>query len=111
MMCAKKANKAKTDADREGRKANQIKAGYDREEMLAKMKALQGKMDVAHEEMLAMLDIHHERMMACLGKTEATDLEANPEENESVTEHQKFLRNMPQWNLAERRISGIGSGI
>jgi hypothetical protein len=44
----------------------------------------------AHQEhLMAMLNAHHERMMACLGKTEATDLKANPEEMESESEHQE----------------------
>jgi hypothetical protein len=34
-------------------------------------------MRAGHKEMMAKLDTHHERMTACLGKTEATDLEAN----------------------------------
>jgi hypothetical protein len=36
-----------------------------------------------HEEMMAKLDVHHEKMMACLGKMEATDFEANTEEMQS----------------------------
>jgi hypothetical protein len=37
--------------------------------------------------MMTKLHAHHERMMACLGKTEAMDLEANPEEMQSEAEH------------------------
>jgi hypothetical protein len=49
--------------------------------MLAKMAAMNAKLDMRNAE----LDAHHERMMGCLGKTEATDLEANPElENSHV---------------------------
>jgi hypothetical protein len=39
--------------------------------------------------MMAMLDVHHKRMVASLGKKEAMDLKANPEENESVAECQE----------------------
>jgi hypothetical protein len=53
-------------------------------EMLARMEA---KLDASHKKMMAMLDAHHERTMASLGKTEATDFKAIPEEMESVTEH------------------------
>jgi hypothetical protein len=42
------------------------------------------------KQMMAMLDAHHERIMAPLGKTEATDFKANPEEMESVTEQQEI---------------------
>jgi hypothetical protein len=49
--------------------------------------------------LFSQMDAHEERMMVCLGKTEATDLYANPEENESVAE------------LQEVRISGIGTGM
>jgi hypothetical protein len=57
--------------------------------------------------MMDKLDAHHERMIACLGKTEATDLEVNPDEIQSEAEHQGSLKNMLQWKLAERRISCI----
>jgi hypothetical protein len=64
-----------------------------KEEMLAKMEANQGKL-------MAKLDAHHERMMtkidsqlavmeACLGKTEATDLQADPEEMEPEGVHEE----------------------
>jgi hypothetical protein len=51
--------------------------------------ANQEEMRASHKEMMAILDAHHERMMACLGKTEATDQKTNPEENESVAELQE----------------------
>jgi hypothetical protein len=35
------------------------------------------------------MDVHQERMMACLGKTEATDLETNSEEIETEAKHEK----------------------
>jgi hypothetical protein len=70
-----------------------------REEMKAGQQHLKEEMG-ASQEMLAKLDAHHERMMArmdsqlekmeaCLGKTEATDLKANPEEIESEVEHEE----------------------
>jgi hypothetical protein len=37
-----------------------------------------------------MLDGYHERIMTPLGKTEATDFKANPEEMKSVTEQQEI---------------------
>jgi hypothetical protein len=70
----------------------------------AKKDAEQAKTDATlkriKEEMPAKLDAHHESMMArmnsqlmkmkaCLGKTEAMDLEANPEETESEVEHEE----------------------
>jgi CII-binding regulator of phage lambda lysogenization HflD len=52
-------------------------------EMLERMEA---KLDASHEKMMATLDAHHERIMSPLGKTEAMDFKANPEEMESITE-------------------------
>jgi hypothetical protein len=42
-----------------------------------------------HEEMMAKLDAHHERLMACLGKTEAMDFEGNPKKIQPEVVHQK----------------------
>jgi hypothetical protein len=42
------------------------------------------------------MDSQLEKMEACIGKKEATDLEANPEEMESVAVHEKSLRRRPQ---------------
>jgi hypothetical protein len=39
--------------------------------------------------MMARMDSHLEKMEACLGKTEATDFEANPEEIESEAVHEE----------------------
>jgi hypothetical protein len=39
--------------------------------------------------MMANLDVHHEGMMSCLGTTEAMDLEANPEEMQSIVVHEE----------------------
>jgi hypothetical protein len=51
-----------------------------KEEMLAKL-------DAHHERMMARMDSQLEKMEACLEKTEAMDLEANPEERESEAVH------------------------
>jgi hypothetical protein len=64
----------------------------DREELTAtleaKLQANETKTDANLGEMMASLDAHYERMMSCLGKTEATDLEANAEEMQSVAVHE-----------------------
>jgi hypothetical protein len=44
-------------------------------------------------------------------KTEAMDLEANPEEIESELEHQKSLRKRLQWKLSEHRRTDMRTGI
>jgi hypothetical protein len=66
----------------------------------------QEKMDA----MLDKLDTHHERMMACLGKTEATDLEASPEEIEeqSIRRGQIIAAERPQ-KSKERTRGNCGS--
>jgi hypothetical protein len=64
-------------------------------EMLAEMKVIQERMMVKLDTRKAELDGHHERMMACLGKPEATELKAKPEENESAAEHQEVPKKMP----------------
>jgi hypothetical protein len=46
------------------------------------------KLDAHHKRMMTRMDSKLEKMEACLGKTEATDLEANPEEMESEAEHE-----------------------
>jgi hypothetical protein len=57
------------------------------QEMTARMEA---KLDTSYKKMMAMLDAHHERIMASLGRAEATDFKAIPEEMESVMEHQEI---------------------
>jgi hypothetical protein len=52
------------------------------------------------EHLMTMINTHHERMMACLGKMEATDLKVNPEEMESESEH----REVPQEMAAVRSL-------
>jgi hypothetical protein len=56
-----------------------------KEEMLAKL-------DAIHERMMAQMDSHLKKMKVCLGKTEAMDAEANPEETESEAEHQEVSK-------------------
>jgi hypothetical protein len=56
------------------------------QEMLAKVEA---KVEAHHERMVAKMDIQLEKMEACLGATEAVDLEANPEEIESEVEYEE----------------------
>jgi hypothetical protein len=59
----------------------------------AKIEANQAKTDVnlkeMEEETLAKKENHQQRMIAWVGKTEVTDLEANPEEIESVAVHEE----------------------
>jgi FtsZ-binding cell division protein ZapB len=81
--------------------ANQAEMKADREERKAEMKAYREEMRAGHEEMMAKLDAHHERMMACLGKMEATDLEANPEEMQSEVVHWEVPKEEATVNLQE----------
>jgi hypothetical protein len=53
------------------------------------IKSNEARTESNHEEMIAKLDAFHERMMASLGKTEATDLEANPEEMQPEAMHRE----------------------
>jgi hypothetical protein len=57
--------------------SNQAKADTKQKEMKEIMKAYRDEMTASHDEVMAKLNVHHEKMMACLGKTEATDLETN----------------------------------
>jgi hypothetical protein len=59
-------------------------------EMLAEIKAIRQRMMVKLNARKAELDARHERMMACIGKTEDTELKAKPEENGPVEEHQEI---------------------
>jgi hypothetical protein len=74
MKAEREQRKAKREADQEQRKRVM-------EEMLAKMDAN-----------LAKSNTHNEMITAYLGKTDATDLKANPEERQSVGEHQEVLK-------------------
>jgi hypothetical protein len=51
---------------------------------------MEARLDASHKKMMDMLDAHRERIMASLGKTEATYFKENPEEMESVTEHREL---------------------
>jgi hypothetical protein len=69
----------------------EMKAGYKKmtARLEAKIVANYTRTEVNHEEMMAKLYAHHEMMMACLGKTEATDLEENPEKIQSEAVHRE----------------------
>jgi hypothetical protein len=62
------------------------------------LKTLKVKLDAKN----AQLDARHERMMACLGKTEATDLKVNPEEMQSEAEY----RDVPMEHAAVKPVGG-----
>jgi hypothetical protein len=47
------------------------------------------KLDTHHERMMARMDSQLQKMETCREKTNATDLEANPEEIESEVEHEE----------------------
>jgi hypothetical protein len=49
------------------------------------------------------MDAHQETIMACLGKTEATDLKASPEEIQSVSKH----REVPKEHAAVKPVRGL----
>jgi hypothetical protein len=90
--------------------AYQAKADTDHKEIKEDMKIMHGKIDTnraemkaMHEEMMAKLDAHHARMIACLGKTEAMDLAAIPEETESETEHKK----VPKEHATVKPVGGL----
>jgi hypothetical protein len=51
---------------------------------------------------MAIIGAHNERMLACLGKTEVTDLKTTDEEMESETEH----REVPKEGAVVKRIYG-----
>jgi hypothetical protein len=69
----------KVDADREEMKQG-IRAGEEhlKEEMKAQMSSV-----------VSWMDAQHERMMACLGRMEATGLKGNAEETQSEAEHRE----------------------
>jgi hypothetical protein len=84
-----KTNQAKVDAN-----LKEIRAGQEllREEMMVRLEA---KQDASCERMMARMDFHLGEMDACLGKMQATDLEAypemeaNPEQMKSVAVHEE----------------------
>jgi hypothetical protein len=63
------------------------------EQMRARLKAKiednNEKFEVLCCTVVSRMDAHQERMMACLGQMEATDLEVNSTELESLAEHQE----------------------
>jgi hypothetical protein len=58
-------------------------------ERKAHQEKLRAIMKVHTASLASRIDVHHEKMMAYLGKTEATDLKANPEEMQSEAEHRE----------------------
>jgi hypothetical protein len=76
---------AKMDANQEEMKANKAKMDAGLSEMRDEMLA---KLDAHHKRMMVRMDFQLEKMEACLGKTEVTDLEANPEEIGSEAVHE-----------------------
>jgi hypothetical protein len=58
------------------------------------------KLVVHHERMMARMDSQLEKMEACLGKREATDLEANPEQSPRRS-MMRSPRKRPQRKLLE----------
>jgi hypothetical protein len=63
----------------------------------------QNRTEAIQEEMKAKIDIKQEKMEACLGKTEATDLGANPEEKETAAEQQEVCKEEPAVNTVRLR--------
>jgi hypothetical protein len=61
--------------------------------MLAKMEAnrekMMAKIDASHDRTMARMDSQLETMETCLGKKEATNLEASPKETEFQAEHEE----------------------
>jgi hypothetical protein len=68
----------------------------DREEMLTRMEARTeaeyAKFEILQNTLFSRMDAQHEGLTACLGKTEATDLEANPEGTKSEAMHREVPR-------------------
>jgi hypothetical protein len=63
----------------------QQKMDVNQREIIEDMTAWRKEMETNQEK----IDANHERIMACLGKTEATDLEVSPEELVSRAQHQE----------------------
>jgi hypothetical protein len=68
----------------------------EKEQIMEFLQVFEKTWDAYHKKMMAMLDAHHERTVACFGQTEATDFsvnpektEPNPEENEAILERQR----------------------
>jgi uncharacterized protein YicC (UPF0701 family) len=85
-----KATLAEMKANLEKVEANRKAEHEALKEMIdASHKKMMAEMRTNHQEMMAMLNSHYERMMACLGKTDALDLKANPEEREPEAEQRE----------------------
>jgi hypothetical protein len=78
---------SRMDANQETMKTNQDVLLKTVKGIMAKISA---KMDAQHKKMMAMLVAHHERTVASLGKMDAKDFKAIPEEMETVTEHEEI---------------------
>jgi peptidoglycan hydrolase CwlO-like protein len=79
--------------------ANQKKMDDGQEQMKAQMASFASriednneKFEVLRDALVSRTDALQERIMACLRKTEAKDLEKSPEEKESVAEHQEVAK-------------------
>jgi hypothetical protein len=86
LLAEMRTNQEKTNANLKKMKANH-------EEVMAIMETNQEKMmaklDARHERMVTRMDSQLENREACLEKTEVVELEANPEETETESEHQE----------------------
>jgi hypothetical protein len=63
--------------------------------LVSRMDIHQARTKAIQEEMKAKIDIRQERMGVCLEKTGATDLEANPEEKQTVVQQQEVSKEEP----------------
>jgi hypothetical protein len=74
------------------------KGSMESQQIVELLLSMQTKMETNrkayHEEMMAMVDAHHERMMACLGKTEADTEKTEPDPGmmQSTEEHQEMTK-------------------
>jgi hypothetical protein len=95
-----KAMQQKMDANqkemKENIKINQAKAD-------ANLKEIRAIQEHRKEEMMAGMDSKLENMDACLGRTETTDQEANPEEKEYEAEHEE----VPKEEAAVKTVGAL----
>jgi uncharacterized protein YPO0396 len=68
-----------------------------------KMDAYNEKMDACHEKVMAMLDAHRERTMACLGQMEANTEKIDPGMMQFAEEHQ----DVPNEDVAVMPVKGL----
>jgi hypothetical protein len=110
------ASQAKTDANlKEIKEAMRAGQKLLKEEMVTKF-------DAHHERMIARIDSQLEKMEASLGRTEATDLAASPEEKECVAVHEAAVetsgalkeqygdRNLAVWRRGQPNKRTQGNG-